>query len=77
MLEGVVDDADEANAERDRWIPALVDHPVESAAMGRSGRSRVLEKFTWPQVVERCLNAYESALRRPLQSLAVNGEPTN
>jgi starch synthase len=42
----------------------LVDHPAEAIEMGRAAHARVLEKFTWPTVVERCLDAYESALRR-------------
>ena len=30
-------------------------------AMGRAGRRRVLAQFTWPLVVERCLDAYKGA----------------
>ncbi len=36
----------------------LRDHPTESAELGRRGRHRVLRRFTWPAVVERCLVAY-------------------
>jgi alpha-maltose-1-phosphate synthase len=36
----------------------LQQHPAEAAAMGAAGRKRVLEKFTWPSVVERCLQIY-------------------
>jgi glycosyltransferase involved in cell wall biosynthesis len=36
----------------------LRDHPEEANAMGAAGRRRVEEKFTWPQVVDRCLQAY-------------------
>ena len=36
----------------------LQQHPTEAAAMGAAGRRRVLEKFTWPAVVERCLRIY-------------------
>ena len=36
----------------------LVAHPEEAATMGRAGRRRVLEQFTWSSVVERCLDAY-------------------
>ena len=35
-------------------------HREESAAMGEAGRRRVLERFQWPDVVRRCLDAYES-----------------
>jgi glycosyltransferase involved in cell wall biosynthesis len=33
-------------------------HPDEAAAMGRAARDRVLAKFTWPKVVNRCLEIY-------------------
>lgn len=40
-----------------RW---LREHQSEASEMGRRGRQRVLEKFTWPAVVRRCLEAYAS-----------------
>jgi glycosyltransferase involved in cell wall biosynthesis len=40
------------------WLAA---HPVEASAMGAAGRDRVLARFQWPDVVERCLDAYRSA----------------
>ena len=36
----------------------LRDHPCEAEEMGRAARRRVLEKFTWPAVVRRCLEIY-------------------
>jgi glycosyltransferase involved in cell wall biosynthesis len=39
----------------------LRDHPEQVRAMGAAGRSRVLELFTWPTVVRRCLQIYRSA----------------
>ena len=39
----------------------LAEHPVEASAMGAAGRERVLARFQWPVVVERCLDAYRSA----------------
>jgi glycosyltransferase involved in cell wall biosynthesis len=39
-----------------RWIR---DHPREASEMGRAARRRVLEKFTWPAVVHRCLEIYK------------------
>jgi glycosyltransferase involved in cell wall biosynthesis len=39
-------------------------HPERVSSMGRSARERVLERFTWDRVVQRCLEAYEGALRR-------------
>jgi glycosyltransferase involved in cell wall biosynthesis len=44
-----------ALGEKLRW---LREHPSEAAAMGRAARRRVLEKFTWPTVVRRCLEIY-------------------
>jgi glycosyltransferase involved in cell wall biosynthesis len=41
--------------QRLRW---LRDHPNEARTMGQAARRRVLEKFTWPQVVRRCLEVY-------------------
>lgn len=38
----------------------LAERPREAAEMGRAARRRVLEKFTWPAVVRRCLEAYAS-----------------
>jgi glycosyltransferase involved in cell wall biosynthesis len=37
------------------------DHPAEAARMGAAGRRRVLERFTWPAVVRRCLETYRGA----------------
>ncbi len=39
----------------------LAEHPSEAAAMGGAGRKTVLERFQWPHVVERCLEAYARA----------------
>jgi glycosyltransferase involved in cell wall biosynthesis len=45
---------------RDRlaWLRA---HPHEARAMGVAGRQRVIERFTWPVVVNRCLDIYRAA----------------
>lgn len=53
-----------ALADRIRW---LREHPAEAREMGRAGRRRILERFTWPAVVERCLRYYsgESEDARP------------
>ncbi len=34
------------------------DHPAEARVMGEASRRRVLQQFTWPSVVERCLAIY-------------------
>jgi glycosyltransferase involved in cell wall biosynthesis len=36
----------------------LIGRPLDAARMGQAGRQRVLEKFTWHAVVERCLKIY-------------------
>jgi len=38
-----------------RW---LRDHPERARVMGEAARRRVLEKFSWPLVVRRCLEIY-------------------
>jgi glycosyltransferase involved in cell wall biosynthesis len=39
-------------------ITWLLDHPRDTVLMGAAGRRRVVERFTWPAVVQRCLEAY-------------------
>jgi glycosyltransferase involved in cell wall biosynthesis len=41
-------------------IVSLRDDPATAARLGKAGRQRALERFQWPQVVDRCLKAYES-----------------
>jgi glycosyltransferase involved in cell wall biosynthesis len=36
----------------------LREHPEQARAMGEAARRRVLERFTWTAVVERCLAIY-------------------
>ena len=48
----------EALRSRLEWLAA---HPHEAAAMGASGRARVLQRFQWVDVVERCLDAYRNS----------------
>lgn len=50
-----------ALAERMRW---LYEHPEAAAAMGAAARRRVLERFTWPEVVRRCLAIYAGQIPR-------------
>jgi glycosyltransferase involved in cell wall biosynthesis len=40
----------------------LTQHPEDAAAMGAAGRRRVLERFTWGAVVERCLEIYGGSM---------------
>jgi glycosyltransferase involved in cell wall biosynthesis len=39
----------------------LSTHRAEASAMGGAGRANVLARFQWADVVERCLEAYETA----------------
>jgi starch synthase len=39
-------------------IRCILDDPARAARMGEAARMRVLDKFTWPAVVRRCLDAY-------------------
>lgn len=39
----------------------LREHPEQARRMGEQSRERVLRLFTWPAVVRRCLEIYESA----------------
>jgi glycosyltransferase involved in cell wall biosynthesis len=39
----------------------LRDRPEQVRSMGEAGRARVLERFTWPAVVARCLEIYQAA----------------
>jgi glycosyltransferase involved in cell wall biosynthesis len=58
-------------SDRLSWLHA---HPREAHAMGAAGRRRVLERFTWPEVVSRCLEVYRAtespsrARSRPMAS---------
>jgi alpha-maltose-1-phosphate synthase len=42
-------------------IDAIVADPVRADAMGRAGRQRMLDRFQWEHVVDRCLEAYAAA----------------
>jgi glycosyltransferase involved in cell wall biosynthesis len=44
-----------ALGEKLRW---LRDHPADARRMGEAGRRWVLSRFTWPEVVRRCLQLY-------------------
>jgi len=47
-----------ALVDRIRWC---ISHPKDARQMGAAGRRRVLSRFQWPQVVQRCLEAYAAA----------------
>jgi glycosyltransferase involved in cell wall biosynthesis len=56
-LSGFVVPPNDPGAMREKLV-WLRDHPAAAATMGRAARERVLAKFTWPAVVDRCLAAY-------------------
>ena len=41
-------------------VTALVDNPDDAAAMGRAGRRRALDHFSWPAIAERTSELYAS-----------------
>lgn len=49
----------DALRERLEWFR---DNPREAAMLGDAARNRVLERFTWSSVVQRCLQIYDSPL---------------
>jgi glycosyltransferase involved in cell wall biosynthesis len=59
-VNGFVVEPGDINMLRDRLL-WLASHAPEAAAMGEAGRKKVLDRFQWPQVVERCLEAYARA----------------
>lgn len=54
---GFVVPADDSSAMRDALERVWRD-PDRAAVMGAAGRVRMVETFTWPAVVQRCLDAY-------------------
>ncbi len=55
---GFVVPPSDADALREK-IQWLADHPGEAREMGSAGRQRVLDNFTWPAVVARCMDIYQ------------------
>lgn len=45
-------------------IATLLDDPTERERMGKAGRARVLQRFTWRRAAAQTVAAYESALNR-------------
>ena len=50
-----------ALAERLTWLRR---HPDKAARMGAAARHRVIDRFTWPAVVSRCLAQYDAVSSR-------------
>jgi glycosyltransferase involved in cell wall biosynthesis len=58
-----------ALGERVGWLHV---RRAEAAELGRAGRRRVLSRFTWPLVVDRCLDAYRGVAAVPSLSVPVS-----
>jgi hypothetical protein len=56
---GFVVPANDPQALREK-LEFLRDHPDIATSMGLAGRVRVLKHFTWPGVVQRCLELYST-----------------
>lgn len=52
-------------ADLGRAISELVSDPDRAAAMGRAGRKRAVEQFSWATIAQRTLEVYRSVLREP------------
>jgi len=63
---GFVVPANDPPALREK-LEFLRDHPDRATCMGSEGRRRVLEHFTWPAVVKRCLAIYSESFFRAVQ----------
>jgi starch synthase len=68
------DDAYGTPADPDRFardlaeaITRLLDDPQTATAMGRAGRARVEERFTWTAVAEATVQVYQDVLGAPLR----------
>ena len=46
-------------------IDQLLGDPDRAAALGRAGRERVLERFTWPAIARRTADLYETVVATP------------
>ncbi|MFB9070444.1 glycogen synthase [Citricoccus parietis] len=44
-------------------LTAVLDDPAEAERMGRAGRQRAIDHFSWVAIVDRTLDVYESVLR--------------
>jgi glycosyltransferase involved in cell wall biosynthesis len=55
---GFVVPPNDPNALREK-LTSLWQHPEQARAMGEASRARILQLFTWPAVVRRCLQIYQ------------------
>ena len=55
-------------------IEALLDDPARRAAMGRAGRERVLERFSWRAVARATAAAYDDVIRLAADASPARGQ---
>jgi glycosyltransferase involved in cell wall biosynthesis len=56
-ITGFIVPPNDPNALREKLI-WLIENPCKAKAMGHAARRRILEEFSWPAVVRRCLKIY-------------------
>lgn len=60
-------------------ILVLLQNPRFAATLGEAGRAKMLARYTWPKIAQRCREVYAQAMefaREPATTVAVLGEPS-
>ena len=63
-IDGTPADPDRFTATLAEGVNTLIRDPGLAAAMGRAGRTRAIDHFSWPRIAERTHRLYESVTRR-------------
>ncbi|HZN72284.1 MAG TPA: glycogen synthase [Micromonosporaceae bacterium] len=71
--DGTPYDPDRFEADLATAIGQLLADPVRAGELGRAGRRRVVEHFSWTAVASRTLDIYRSAIRDHSKPLALGG----
>jgi starch synthase len=58
-------------------LTAVLADPERAAGMGRAGRRRAIEHFSWSSIAERTLEVYRSVAGRPWAGASAGAEPAN
>jgi starch synthase len=61
---GAPADPERFSADLARAIGTLLADPARAAAMGHTGRRRVVEHFSWPSIARRTMDVYAELARR-------------
>ena len=67
---GAPRDPDRFAADFAERVNALIGDPVRAAAMGRAGRRRAIEQFSWSMIAEQTSALYRSLVSPGLASTA-------